>query len=426
MLFVNVNIHQRKLSMCQIDRFNPYQLDMIEKIRHKWEKVALSTDPANRKIAEMAVDKFYQYGGRKAPENIIWLNSPFSGAVAHIFLNERWVNDWKRDKKVVVNKLLGNNMYKFLNDLKGKVGLTIEDEIIKFNHHCRNVINDENINWFSDGLDCCCDTNKQNIEMLDNITECNDLSEIENMIDRVLRQEIIKNVKIPVQRTVDLDIGNKVGRRLRGKTIIPLCGSHQEPHLAYLDYFMTEFGLMNWSQLSSRLLLAQSAGWWWPFENAVILTERPIRISRDLKGRLHHESLKAVEYPDGWGIYAWNGVFVPDFVIEHPERISLRTINGMQNLEVRRVLIERYGMDRYLIDSGAKLLHRDEFGDLFLKTEERDEDIKMVKVQNSTPEPDGSFRNYFLRVPPWIQTAKKAVAWTFDMNEGEYQPQVES
>ena len=46
----------------------------------------------------------------------------------------------------------------------------------------------------------------------------------------------------------------------------------------------------------------------------------------------------------------------------------------------------------------------------------------MVRVRNSTPEPDGTYKIYRLRVPPWIQTARQAVAWTFGLSEEEYAP----
>jgi len=39
--------------------------------------------------------------------------------------------------------------------------------------------------------------------------------------------------------------------------------------------------------------------------------------------------------------------------------------------------------------------------------------LVMVEVRNSTPEPDGSRRTYWLRVPPHINTCQAAVAWTF-------------
>ena len=50
----------------------------------------------------------------------------------------------------------------------------------------------------------------------------------------------------------------------------------------------------------------------------------------------------------------------------------------------------------------------------------------MVEVRNSTPEPDGAFKTYFLRVPPDIQTARAAVAWTFSKDEADYEPQQQS
>ena len=45
----------------------------------------------------------------------------------------------------------------------------------------------------------------------------------------------------------------------------------------------------------------------------------------------------------------------------------------------------------------------------------------MVEVLNSTPEPDGSRKTYFLRVPPDTQTARQGVAWTFGMRPDDYQ-----
>ncbi len=46
----------------------------------------------------------------------------------------------------------------------------------------------------------------------------------------------------------------------------------------------------------------------------------------------------------------------------------------------------------------------------------------MVEVVNASPEPDGTFRTYFLRVPPRTATAKAGVAWTFGLTEEEYAP----
>src|SRR5205085_1038654 len=122
----------------------------------------------------------------------------------------------------------------------------------------------------------------------------------------------------------------------------------------------------------------------------------------------------------------WHGVLVPEFVVERPESITLRHIEEEANVEVRRVLIERYGQARFLADGGAKELHRDDFGVLFAKEIPGDEPLVMVNVVNSTPEANGDFHDYFMRVPPSMRTAREAVARTFGKTANLYSPTKET
>jgi hypothetical protein len=137
--------------------------------------------------------------------------------------------------------------------------------------------------------------------------------------------------------------------------------------------------------------------------------------------RLHNGKYAAIE-SDVENFYYWHGVEVPSFVVTRPDWITIRHIETETNAEVRRVMIERYGQERFLADAGAVEIHRDDFGTLFRKDLPNDEPIVMVKVVNSTAEPDGSFKDYFLRVPPQITTAREAVAWTFDLPKEGYRP----
>jgi hypothetical protein len=89
-------------------------------------------------------------------------------------------------------------------------------------------------------------------------------------------------------------------------------------------------------------------------------------------------------------------------------------------------MIERYGQAKYLLDSGAVKIHSDDWGALYRKEIKNDEPLVMVKVVNSTAESDGSFKDYFLRVPPTIERARQAVAWTFGVPEDEYEPALET
>jgi len=133
-----------------------------------------------------------------------------------------------------------------------------------------------------------------------------------------------------------------------------------------------------------------------------------------------------VRYADNWGFYAWHGVIVPDDVIELKEPITIERIAAERNVEVRRVLIERFGLDDYLKSGKVIKIHQDKTGILWRMDLEGDEPIMVVQVINSTPEPDGIYKEYFLRVPPDIVRAKQAVAWTFGLTEDEYVPLVET
>jgi hypothetical protein len=172
--------------------------------------------------------------------------------------------------------------------------------------------------------------------------------------------------------------------------------------------------------------LTQSCGWVWWHENVLAISDRLCALNRDEQGRLHCANGPSIAYRDGWALHHWHGVLVPDYVIEAPAKITTGAIDDERNAEVRRVMIERYGQERYLLDSGAQLIASDCYGDLYRKSLLDDEPLVMVRVTNSTPEPDGSVKPYFLRVPPDVQTPHEAVAWTFGMQTREYAPTTET
>src|SRR5208337_1390196 len=153
-------------------------------------------------------------------------------------------------------------------------------------------------------------------------------------------------------------------------------------------------------------------------------------------------------YSDGWGVYAWHGLRVPRQLIERPEELSIAAIDGEQNAELRRVMIERYTLERYVRDSGATVVHedRDALGlprRLLRKTLTEIGDVLLLDVQNSSLEPDGSRRSHLLPCHPALRpippagfglplgepqalTCHNAVASTFYLRGEEYAPEVET
>lgn len=180
------------------------------------------------------------------------------------------------------------------------------------------------------------------------------------------------------------------------------------------------------------------------FENVCLVVERPLFLHLDEQGRLHSAYGAAVGYADGYSLYSWHGVTLQtnqSWIIDHPERISVEGIDETPNLEIKRIMLERFGIERYLMSGDAQLLHSDDYGRLYRKTLKRTAlQITMVQVINSTPEPDGSFRNYFLEVHPELRplrgpgdvgepqrlTARNAVASTFGLCGEEFWPVAET
>ncbi len=163
------------------------------------------------------------------------------------------------------------------------------------------------------------------------------------------------------------------------------------------------------------------------------MSERPLVLRTDDRGRPHCADGPAIAWADGLEAFAWHGVAVEPWIIRDPGRITVQTIDKASNVEVRRVLIERFGEERLVREGGAQLVGEDETGRLWRRPigpqhqwGRTEEPVVMVEVRNSTPEPDGSRKTYFLRVPPAIRTPREAVAWTFGLGSAEYRPEAES
>lgn len=173
-------------------------------------------------------------------------------------------------------------------------------------------------------------------------------------------------------------------------------------------------------------MLALSMQMFIPMTRFCIVCENPTGLHIDKRERLHNETGLAIEYPDGWGVYALNGVIVPKKVVMNPSDITLKEAHEYPNIEVRRLMQKAMGYDKYLDGMGFKPVQEDGFGVLYKAQQERDEDLCVVKVVNSTPEPDGTYKDYYLRVDPRCKTALEAVAWTWELSPEDYVLEKES
>jgi hypothetical protein len=154
----------------------------------------------------------------------------------------------------------------------------------------------------------------------------------------------------------------------------------------------------------------------WLGQAVALLVRKPQILSLDEAGRLHNATGRCVEYRDGWGFWAWHGVQVPEQVILAPETLTRADFVAEPNVEVRRVIQERMGQ-RFVWEMESKFIDGGPHGVLYEMELPDDPDQVARYVQVLDP---STAREYCLRVPPTIQTAAGAVAWTFGSTVEEY------
>ena len=229
--------------------------------------------------------------------------------------------------------------------------------------------------------------------------------------------------EVPAAQAVHID--SRVSHRIQWRDSTSFTGCHS-PLLDASEMFLlrvsVEAGLSHPAACGRFFEAFDAGGWWWPFDGICLAADNPqaIHLADALP---HHETEAAIRFND-WQIFAVRGILVPENVVRN--QFSLVDIQSERNVEVRRIMMERFGLWNYLQMSGAQEVQRDECGVLYKTEVSGDESLVMVQVTNKTPEPDGTFKMYHLRVPPHITTARQAVAWSFNLSEDEYAPARES
>ena len=154
-----------------------------------------------------------------------------------------------------------------------------------------------------------------------------------------------------------LTAGASVGASVGDSVGDSVYGQHDAAWIAWCDYFREVCGLRRETDcLRGLTLLAQSAGWALPYEKICWVSERHNILRRDAQGQPHCSTGHAIEYPDGWGVYAWHGVRVPERVILAPEAYTADEIKAERNTEVVRALAERLGWRTFLQRLGTDVV----------------------------------------------------------------------
>jgi hypothetical protein len=285
-------------------------IDTLEAYLARWTAAHLACGPADRRTAEEGVRLAYAAVGLAPPRHIIWCGGPLEIA-------RRLANASAADAFGV------NVKAKVFDDVRDRVGTFAE------------------IFWK---------------EVVTAAAELSGRRSVGVALDRLSRS---KQASAAINGTAIKAADGLLGRlRTRARhaalrwsgqpRLLPRSGFHEiavGPHdLASLGVYEYLHDVLAWQEPTQTMRglwrIARSASWIVPHERVCWVCERPDILRTDALGRLHCQDGPALRYPDGWSVYAWKGVEVPAWMIEHPERITIATIADTLDPVLRNCMIE--------------------------------------------------------------------------------------
>lgn len=364
----------------------PSQEKLIPAYREKWINIGLSNDPMDLKNAIKHLSLAYKKAGLKIPASFLSYHSPIAASYAAAYIKKYHYRSFMRVVRLI--------QHRFAYSYEGMREILLSME---------GAIHDSKF--------------RSNILKYDN-----DLIFSKVILDRareVIRPSIARN-----------ELSNAI------------YGQHEAGWLGFYEA-LRDFGVRECNRLTPMIEYAKCAGWTWTYDEFAIISDRPETFSLDEFNRPHNEHGPALRYRDGIELHAIHGVTVPKLVIESPESITSEMIEEERNVEVRRVMLDRYGWSRYITETSCEIL--DEVNEdktskvedirlarlyrsglrgarLYRKAIAGDEDLVMIQLTNSTAEPDGTYKPYLIRVPPTMRTCLDAVAWINWKDGDTYRP----
>ncbi len=217
----------------------------------------------------------------------------------------------------------------------------------------------------------------------------------------------------------------------------------------YLTAYRDVLGLRlpQYEKYESWERCAKHGGFRMMHEEFCVVSDRPQVLLIDAENRPHCEDGPSHQWRDGWSLYHWHGVKVPAKAIEAPDTITADDVRQEENQEVRRILIERMGWEKFCAEAKMKVLAVDNLeaqfpalpvselvtdGQRFVydyrKGTEKAELLESIEFKDFEERPlrfvrvtdPSTSRQYILRVAHNCKTPYEGVGASFGMSEAAY------
>jgi hypothetical protein len=245
---------------------------------------------------------------------------------------------------------------------------------------------------------------------------CNSIDK-RDQVENQVRNQVGNQVGNQVRNQIENQVENQVENQKLGYFSFTRYGSIWDyGWVSFYDFFR-QIGIINSKQFDNFIdLLNCSIYDMILTKDFCVVCEMPEKISVNENYRLHNETYSAIKWADGYELYFWKGISVPERWVTQKDKITKDDFMNEKNAEKRRCLTEIIGNKRLveLLD----IITIDEDNDNYgypmrlLRTKEKDDTINdyiywLSVICNSTQ------REYLICVPE-CKNVWEAKVWTFD------------
>lgn len=276
--------HWRSPPVAQLSRLPDCVANILPRIMECWLDIGLAVGPCDRAQAVAAVNAAYAVAGLAPPRVVIWLSSPLEGWVGSYLLRHLLSRSGVAVGARVYSQTRDRASRRTLDQVSEHVSAQITTQVVD---QIRSMVRDEVSHSVVDRVyDLVVSQVADRVE--DRVVASVSL-QVQEQVAELVMSQLMGQIADEVVGSISAHLPN---RRLG----IGHCGYGQHD-ASWLAYYVTlELAGISCAELHPLMRLASCCGWWWSFDGAVILTERPVELIT--AGR----QLVRVVYADGFTV----------------------------------------------------------------------------------------------------------------------------
>jgi hypothetical protein len=339
-----------------ITKLTPEQEREMVSVRERWMSIGLSCDPVDQDRTLKAISAMYVAIGKPAPTVLVF-SSPMMCMLAYAVL---------RNLPQVKGQLSGQLSGQLYSQLRGQL---------------RDQLRDQLSGQLYDQL------SGQLYGQLSGQLSGQLYGQLSGQLRGQLRDQLSGQLYDQLRDQLSGQLYDQLRGQLSGQEWCHFAGNQWCAFEVFYS-FARQIGVQysEWQNKTLDMWLEHSEAchWWWPYNGMVLASDRPREIHLNSSGQLHKDEGMAVRYSDGWGVHFLNGVSIPSgLVMARAEELDPKTILTQNNVEVRRELLRKVGIERFLNVAPHRVLDtRNDYALLSVELTPEIRDARFLKMLN--------------------------------------------